>query len=259
MQAALPRFTALFVKTGLFANKAPEDPQRKEVMFMETKKCLNCGAVLELSKYKTSLECPYCGSKYDIETDVREKIEQKANDFNEDIFRVERDFTEDRSKKQTGRCIDTLFYCMNELGTPEKIENHIRKSLLNNGDIAAEGINDSLINNVKGRIDSETEPGEHIIVYKDLGIFSKGKEFVVVTEKRLLFFTKKKCKSILYKDIDTLRLNDSGDYSAWYINGDIDKRIPSMDPSGQLTGAVVAISCLKAFEQDPGHERIRLI
>ncbi len=225
---------------------------------METRKCLNCGAMLELSKSKTSLECPYCGSKFDIETETKEKIAQNANDFNEEMFRVERDFTADRAKKQTGRCIDNLLYCMNELGTSEKIENHIRKNLTN-GDLAAEGINDSLINNVKGRIDSEAEPGEHIIVYKDLGIFSKGKEFVVVTEKRLLFFTKKNCKSILFKDIDTLRLNDSGDYSAWYINGDIDKRIPSMEPSGQLTGAVVALACLKSFEQDPGRERIRLI
>lgn len=228
-------------------------------MFMETKKCPNCGAMLELSKFQTSLECPYCGSKYDIEVEAREKIAQKANDFNEELFRVERDFTEDRNKKQTGRCIDTLLYCMNELRSPDKIESHIRKSLINGGDLAAEGINDSLISNVKSRINSETEPGEHIIVYKDLGIFSKGKEFVVVTEKRLLFFTKKKCTSILFKDIDTLRLNDSGDYSAWYINGDLDKRIPSMEPSGQLTGAVVALSCLKSFEQDPDRERIRLI
>ncbi|MBR5090480.1 MAG: hypothetical protein IK093_13710 [Ruminiclostridium sp.] len=226
---------------------------------METRKCPNCGGGLELSRSKTMLECPFCGSKFEVEAETREKIAQKSNSFDEEIFRIERDFTGSRQKKQTGRCIETIIYCMNELRTPEKIEDFIRKSLVNGSDIAAEGLNESLINAVRGRINGELEAGERIIVYSDQGIFSKGKEFTVLTNKRLLFFTKKKCTPVNHADIGTLRLEDSSDCPAWYINGDLDKRIPSMEPSGQLTGAVVALACVLSFELAPGRDRIRLI
>ena len=45
---------------------------------------------------------------------------------------------------------------------------------------------------------------ERIILYKDMGIFSKGKEFTVVTDKRCMFFTKKKCTSAYHNDITTM-------------------------------------------------------
>ena len=226
---------------------------------MENRKCPNCNAQLELSRSKTTLECPYCGSKFDIEAEAKDKILKKSNDFDENMFIVERDFSTSRQKKQTGRCIDTIIYCINELGTSEKVENYIRKGLISGSETAAEGINDSLIDNVRTRINNELEAGERIILYKDMGIFSKGKEFTVVTEKRCMFFTKKKCTSAYHKDITTLRLSDGGDCPAWYINADLDKRIPSMEPSGQLTGATVALACLISFEQQPERERIRLI
>ena len=112
---------------------------------------------------------------------------------------------------------------------------------------------------MRGRIRSELTPDERIIVYSDQGIFSKGKEFTVMTNRRFLFFTKKKCSHVFFEDISTLRLTDSSDLAAWYINGDLDCRIPSMEVSGQLTGAVIAFACLTAFERDPGRDRIRLI
>lgn len=205
------------------------------------------------------LECPFCGSKFEADAELSEKIAKERNSLDENIFRIERDFTEARSKKQVGKCIETLIYCMNELETPEKIESHIIKSLITLDDLAAEGINESLINAVRGRINSELTADERIIVYKDLGIFSEGKEFTVLTNKRFLFFKKKDCITLYHTDIGTLKLADSSDLAAWYINGDYNKQIPSMEPSGQLTGAAIALACLFSFDQQPDRERIRLI
>lgn len=226
---------------------------------MESRKCPNCGGGLELTRSKNMLECPFCGSKFEADAELKEKITKELKNFDENIFRIERDFTEARQKKQVGKCIETLIYCMNELETPEKIENHIRKSLMTSDDIAAEGINESLINAVRGRINSELIADERIILYKDLGIFSKGKEFTVLTNKRFLFFKKKDCVTSYHTDIGTLRLADSSDFAAWYINGDYNKQIPSMEPSGQLTGAAIALACLFSFDQQPDRDRIRLI
>ncbi|MBR1832195.1 MAG: hypothetical protein IJ784_07160 [Ruminiclostridium sp.] len=226
---------------------------------METRKCPNCGGGLELTRALNMLECPFCGSKFEVDAEDREKIAKERSSLDENIFRVERDFTDARRKKQVGKCIETLIYCMNELGTPERIEDHIRKSLMTTDDLAAEGINESLINAVRGRINGELTADERIIVYKDLGIFSKGKEFTVLTNKRFLFFKKKNCITSYHTDIGTLKLADGGDLAAWYINGDYNKQIPSMEPSGQLTGAAIALACLFSFDQQPDRDRIRLI
>ena len=226
---------------------------------MESRKCPNCGGGLELSRSQKMLECPFCGSKFEADAQLSEKIAKECNSLDENIFRIERDFTDARRKKQVGRCIETLIYCMNELETPEKIESHIRKSLITLDDLAAEGINESLINAVRGRINSELTADERIIVYKDLGIFSKGKEFTVLTNKRFLFFKKKDCVTSYHTDIGSLKLADSSDLAAWYINGDYNKQIPSMEPSGQLTGAAIALACLFSFQQQPDRDRIRLI
>ena len=226
---------------------------------METRKCPNCGGGLELARSRNMLECPFCGSKFEADAEEMEKIAKERSSFDENIFRVERDFTDARRKKQVGKCIETLIYCMNELKTPERTEDHIRKSLMTADDLAAEGINESLINAVRGRINSELEAEERIIVYKDLGIFSKGKEFTVLTNKRFLFFKKKNCVAEYHTDIGTLKLTESGDLAAWYINGDYNKQIPSMEPSGQLTGAAIALACLFSFDRQPDRDRIRLI
>ncbi|MCR5805425.1 MAG: transposase [Oscillospiraceae bacterium] len=226
---------------------------------MKGRKCPNCGAELVLSRSKAMYECPFCGSGFDAEKDEKENISRSMNSFDEEIFRVERDFAEARRKKQTGKCIDTIIYCMNELRTPEKIESMIRSSLLTSSDTAAEGIKEELINTVRPRIDGELKAGERIIFYKDHGIFSKGKEFTVLTDKRFIFFKKKNTLSAFHTDISTLKLSDSGDCAMWYINGDLEKCIMSMDFSGQLTGAAIALACLSCFDQQHDHERIRLI
>ena len=226
---------------------------------MESRKCPNCGGGMELSRSKNMLECPYCGSKFEIEAKDKEKIAKKRNSLDEEIFCIERDFSGEMQKKQTGKCINTIIYCMNELGTSEKVEEHILKGLISGDCIASENKNTNLINAVRGRINAELTADERIIVYSDQGIFSKGKEYTVVTNKRFLFFTKKKCSQVSFDDISTLRLSDSADFAAWYINGGFDTRIPSMEPSGQLTGAVIAFACLSAFEKQPDRSRIRLI
>ena len=99
---------------------------------MENRKCPNCGGGLELSRSKNMLECPFCGSKFEVEAEEKEKIAKERNSLNEEIFCIERDFSDVMQKKQTGKCINTITYCMNELGSSEKTEEYILKSLINN-------------------------------------------------------------------------------------------------------------------------------
>ena len=61
------------------------------------------------------------------------------------------------------------------------------------------------------------------------------------------------------EDLIRKSLMTTDDLAAWYINGDYNKQIPSMEPSGQLTGAAIALACLFSFDQQPDRDRIRLI
>lgn len=63
--------------------------------------------------------------------------------------------------------------------------------LLTDEDVASEGINQKRIDKIMPKITELIEPGEHIIVYGDDGVFSRGKEFFVITDKRIIFVNEK--------------------------------------------------------------------
>ena len=62
---------------------------------MESRKCPNCNAQLELSRSKTTLECPYCGSKFDIDAEVKEKITKAENDLTKKLDDATADLKQD--------------------------------------------------------------------------------------------------------------------------------------------------------------------
>lgn len=63
--------------------------------------------------------------------------------------------------------------------------------LLTDEDVASEGINQKRIDKIMPKITELIEPGEHIIVYGDDGVFFRGKEFFVITDKRIIFVNEK--------------------------------------------------------------------
>ena len=188
-----------------------------------TNKCPNCGGTLELSKSRLMMQCPYCETQFVLDAAERETV--KGLNRLSEIFNVEKDLEPVKRKGGTiAKCLDSLNYCMSEIGSAEKIESYIRRSLLNGNDVAAVGINDKLLNAVKQRLDSELESGERVLVYYDQGIFSRGKEFTVITNRRCLCFTNKKCFSAYFRDIgffelDTLGTFPSGKSTALVTNG----------------------------------------
>ncbi len=88
--------------------------------------------------------------------------------------------------------LDSMRYCLNSLKTAERVSQYIRTALLTDEDVASEGINQNRIDKIMPKIAGLIEPGERIIVYGDNGIFSKGKEFFVITDKRSIFVNGKK-------------------------------------------------------------------
>ena len=103
------------------------------------------------------------------------------------------------------------------------------------------------------------EPGERIIVYGDDGIFSRGKEFFVITDKRSIFVNGKKTGSILHREISAVRLDPNGGYPRWKLNNQDSFAVTAIGNKYRLQGAIAALICIFAAEQQGGREKIKLL
>ncbi|MBE5872451.1 MAG: hypothetical protein E7294_14570 [Lachnospiraceae bacterium] len=225
---------------------------------MEVKKCDNCGANLEFVRQKNYWICPYCDTKYAFDADNRTQHPEECCGLNSGLFEFEKDLVKATGKRHTKDCINTMAYCMRSFDTGKEVEEYIYQKLTFPDDISAKGIREERIDKVRSLFEREMDPDEHVIVYGNKGLFSQGKEFYVVTDKRCIFVNRKKCQSVLHKNIASLKLQEDANYSNWYVNDDYEKGIISVG-NPEYQGALIAMICLLSYEQDPDREKIRIV
>ena len=226
---------------------------------MEDNKCRFCGGELVLSKSRTKKICPFCDAKFDVDAKSLGDPDGRDAGLNQELFYIDRDFREAMKKKNTSESIGAIRYCLNELGTAKDVENYIRNSLINDEDVASEGVNQRRIENVKDKIEPHMEAGERIIVYGDNDLFFRGKNFVLVTNLKCMFFTKKGVKIVRHKDLISIKLDDSLSTPSWLLNGNYETTISNFGAKYQLQGAIIALISLLIFENNQDRERIRLV
>ena len=95
-----------------------------------------------------------------------------------------------------------------------------------------------------------------MIVYGNKGILSRGKEYFIVTDRQSIFVNKKKIKTVLHSDIDSLLIEGCGNC---YLNEDYEKGFINFDAKGTFQGAIIALICMLSFEAQPDRNRIRII
>ncbi|MBQ7556603.1 MAG: hypothetical protein IJT00_00940 [Lachnospiraceae bacterium] len=226
---------------------------------METGKCPNCTARMEYHKTKGAWICPYCDTRVKEEDTDAEKVlkmtESKGIGLNPDLFYFERDLRESYRKRSTGKCLDSLKYCLDELEFPNETEEYLRRYVSDSDDTSADGINGKLLDNARSVIAQDLEPGERVIVYKDKGLFFKGKEFFVLTDKKMIFVNKKEHLYLYHKDVESSRLDDVLDLPQWELN---DNYRMTVYCSEKLLGALLAMITLYAFEEEPDRKKIRI-
>ena len=120
-------------------------------------------------------------------------------------------------------------------------------------DISVKGVREDQIVKAMPLLETVMDPDERVIVYGNKGIFSKGKEYFVVTDRRSIFVKKKEVKAVLHTDIDSLKIEDCGNCS---INDDYGKSFINLDAKGTFQGALLALICMLSFEADPDRDRI---
>ena len=101
-------------------------------------------------------------------------------------------------KKEGGSgCIKNIVHCMETCEDSSAIERYLSAKCRIPSDISMKGLREDQITNALPTISAVMDPGERVIVYGNKGIFSKGKEYFVITDKRSIFVEKKNISNVL--------------------------------------------------------------
>lgn len=208
---------------------------------------------MELSFSDKCLVCPFCGIHIDAE------ITDDGNGALLDtrMFDILWDIKALKQYENVVTCLDSFCYCLNSLKNADSVAKYIRTALINEEDVASEGINQHRLDKIMPKIAELLDTDEHIIVYGDDGLFARGKCFFVVTDRRSIFIDGKKKCSLLHSDVTALRLAPNGGYPRWKVNNQDAQYISGIGAKYRLQGAVAALICLYAEQHSP--EKIKLM
>ena len=222
---------------------------------MNTRKCPSCGGEMELSISNKCLICPFCDTHIDV--DIRDEgntgmLDDRMFDFLWNLDHL-------KQYDNVTAVLDSMRDCLNSLKSAENVSKFIRTTLITDEDVASEGINQKRIDKIMPKISEYIEPGEHIIVYGDDGILSRGKEYFVITDKRSIFVDGKKSGSVLHREIIAMRLDPNGGYPRWKLNNQDSFAVTGIGNKYRLQGAIAALICLYAQEQRAEQDKIKLL
>ena len=222
---------------------------------MELRKCDQCGGTLKRLRIRKMWVCPYCDAVYEDEKKEPEKSKYKTFGLNEEVFQVEKDLSPLMKNAGSAGVIKSIADCMKRFETAEEVEDYLMKLNLSD-DISVKGVRENEIEKVLPRISEFMDPRERVILYGNKGIFSKGKEFYAITDRRSFVADKKTVLSVPHTELDSLSIASGGNCK---LNNDYNKIIISLDATGTVQGALLAMICMLSFEQAPERDRIRIL
>ncbi len=222
---------------------------------MIIRKCVQCGADLKRQRLQKIWMCPYCGARYADEEQEQKEAPMEYYGLNEEVFTVEKDLSKIMKDKGGGGCIRSIIHCMNTFETTDQVEKYM-VSLPFSDDISVKGVREDQIQKAMPVLKNVMDPDERVIVYGNKGIFFKGEEYFVITDRRSIFVKKKNRKETLHTDIYSLQFQNCGNCC---INEDYDKNLINLDGNGKFQGAILAYICMRSFEADPEREKIQIL
>ena len=251
---------------------------------VEINKCPNCSGGLEVSGDGKKLVCPFCGSEFELakeETgkavEKKEETAKKEAESNEEKGGKEKkdkpmdwgreEWFEARvpvKKLQKGpnskKMISCFVECVNSTANSEEVLKYIRTELNASEGISITGWNDKKLEAFKPKVDSCLSPDEKPLVYANTGLFSNGKKGIMITDRQTIF-CEKKPYAIEHEKLEFVKFDVGSDIPFILLNGMNETKITSIMGGGDhgSMGALLALICTLAFEQNPGRNKILLM
>lgn len=222
-------------------------------------KCPNCGAQRVLSADKTKLICNYCDTEFLLPK--KACASQKINEDN-GLMPAQKLFDIANVKSFGTHGDETwnlICVCLNQETDLNKYLEYLTTMTQNESFMAMRNINKDLYAKAYQRVSPHLSNGEELIFYKDSGIFSKGKEGIVITNKKLLFFKKNKLSLLELKDIHSLKnykYNCAGS-NLWFFNRS-DYMIDGMACTDKQLGIILAFICKMAQDLNGDNYKITI-
>ena len=249
---------------------------------LEVNRCPNCSGRLEKSEDGLKLICPFCSSEFELaepeesskeevkepvkenkkEKEEKPKEEQKAggestSDWgNDDWFEARIPAKKLSRGTNSKKVIKAFVYCAGTLKTPEKILKYIKTDLEKGSGIGMPGENEAklnaFVNRVKGNLDADEKP----LIYANTALLSNGKKGILVTDKRTVI-GRSSVSNVLHEDLDSISFDVGDDIPFIYLNSNDKNQMESiMTADYDMMGALAALACAFAFEQNPGRDKI---
>lgn len=135
----------------------------------------------------------------------------------------------------------------------EAINNHMAKT---NKDFSTNGVNADILRIAQVNVSSQIAAGEKPIFYLNNGIFSKGKDGFLVTDKAIYRIKKKGCAKVAYNKFHSLLSN--GLTNHWYVNGDENFDLYCAVCSKRQFGAILGMICTIARDNNSAGYKITI-
>ncbi len=245
---------------------------------VEINKCPNCGGKLEKTEQENIYRCPSCDSEFeaaDISQPVSDEADHEEADQETSVdpkgFKPDPDTAFSKTawfdyqttyKKllkgpDSKEAMSAFVYCINELGTSEKILKYIKTELVDIDGLYWENHKEEKLNNfIKRSIKGTVSADEKVLLYANSGIFSSGKHGFVVTDQKIVF-SGRKPETILLSDLVKIGFDMDSDFVNVRLNGEYKTMISVISGgSNKPHGAITALLCALAFENDPGRDKI---
>lgn len=204
-------------------------------------KCPNCAGEMEMDPVRRMQVCPYCDTELPISGAAVQAAGRSASVMSS-LFVVRSTEFNDAGRETW----ETLCTALSSGKDSEQLKADIIKFADGNEDCATLTWNQELGGRVVQRLVHTMRPDERYIFYKDSGVFSKLKEGILITNRRIYFIKKKKMQFLEFANIRKMQKLAYGGH--WYFDGNIDYMIDNIGCTNIELGKILAYICMRIYE-----------
>lgn len=224
---------------------------------MNDTNCPNCNGELYISDDKTQLICKYCDSIYNVDNVDNAEPQSTTGEENADNEFVEKylDIRIQYLNEKTSETLSLLCNLINYNNTVDDYMEGVNIVAKSSNEFATQenslNILMTAVKNTQGHLLSDEIP----LVFINLGLLSKGKDGILITDKSILRITKKVVLKINMQDIYSLNAtSEPYTFSSWHINGNFKFDVAVL--SERVTAIILGLICTLARNCHPENYRV---